>query len=222
VFPCFKIPSVPDVLPAGVTWKFYGTNFYVFPEIWSMLDAVYDIRWGGGWSHVVDASQFESDLANHTLPAVSWLVDQDLDDEHPGVGSVCVGENWTVEKVNALMKSDYWSSTAILFTMDDFGGWYDHVAPPRQYGGDEAHPYGLGFRLPLIVISPYARPHYVFHETAEQASIPRFIERVFGAAHTLSDYDAAAQDGAANDLFDAFDFTQAPQPPLVLPTRLCL
>ena len=222
VFPCFHIKSVPDVLPAGTSWKFYGTNFYVFPEIWSMFDAVYGIRWGAGWSHVVNASEFESDLANHTLPAVSWLVDQDLADEHPDVGSVCAGENWTVQKVNALMQSDYWSSTAILFTMDDFGGWYDHVAPPRQYGGDEAHPYGLGFRLPLIVISPYARPHYVFHETAEQASIPRFIERVFGASHTLHDYDAAAQDGAANDLFDAFDFTQAPQPPLVLPLRWCL
>jgi phospholipase C len=222
VFPCFNIKAVPDILPAGTSWKFYGSNFYVLPEIWSMFDAVYNTRWGKGWSHVVNASQFESDIANHTLPAVSWLVDQDLADEHPDIGSVCNGENWTVQKINALMQSDYWSSTAILFTMDDFGGWYDHVAPPRQYGGDSANPYGLGFRLPLIVISPYAKPHYVFKETAEQASIPRFIERVFGATTTLSASDPAAQDGQANDLFDAFDFTQEPQPPLVLSTRWCL
>ena len=99
---------------------------------------------------------------------------------------------------------------------------YDHVAPPRQYGCDPATPYGLGFRLPLIVISPYAKPGFIFHETSEQASIPRFIEKVFGATHTLSSLDPAAQDGQANDLMNAFDFTQAPLPPLVLPTRLCL
>ena len=224
VFPCFDIKSVPDVLPAGVDWKFYGTNFYVFPEIWSMFDAVSSVRWSGRWSHVVNASQFDDDIANHRLPAVSWLVDQDLADEHPQVGGVCAGENWTVGHINALMRSEYWKDTAILFTMDDFGGWYDHVAPPakQQYGGDGDHPYGLGFRLPLIVISPYARPGYVLHDVAEQASIPRFIERVFGATTTLSASDPAARDGQADDLFGAFDFHQQPLPPLVLPQRLCL
>jgi phospholipase C len=221
-FPCFDIPSLPDVLPAGVDWKFYGSNFYVLPEIWSMFDAIPSVRFGPGWHHVVNVAQFDDDIAHHRLPAVSWLVDQDLADEHPGIGGVCAGENWTVSHLDPLMQSDYWSSTAILVTMDDFGGWYDHVAPPRQYGGDAAHPYGLGFRLPLIIISPYARAHTVFHEVAEQASIPRFIERVFGATQTLHDLDPAAQDAGANDLFAAFDFTQPPQPPLVLPTRLCL
>ncbi len=221
VFPCFNIKSVPDILPAGVDWKFYGTNFYVFPEVWSMFDAISGVRKGAGWSHVVNASQFDDDIANHRLPAVSWLVDQDLADEHPQVGGVCVGENWTVAHINALMNSDYWKDTAILFTMDDFGGWYDHVPPPEQYV-DENQPYGLGFRLPLIVISPYARPGYVFSKVAEQASIPRFIERVFGATTTLSALDPAARDGVADDLFGAFDFQQTPLPPLVLPERLCL
>jgi phospholipase C len=221
VFPCFDIPSVPDLLPPSADWKFYGTNFYVFPEIWSMFNAVKSIRNGPGWNNVVIESQFADDIANHTLPAVSWLVDQDLADEHPNVGSVCDGENWTVERVNLLMQSDYWKDTAILFTMDDFGGWYDHVNPPRQYGGDAAHPYGLGFRLPLIIISPYAKAHSIFSETAEQASIPRFIERVFGVTNTLSDLDPAAQDGQANDLMNAFDFGQTPLPPTVLPVRNC-
>ena len=105
--------------------------------------------------------------------------------------------------------------------MDDFGGWYDHVLPPRQYGCDPQHPYGLGFRLPLLVISPYAKPGFIFSEVAEQASIPRFIERIFGATKTLTDLDPAAQDKQANDLFDAFDFTQTPLPPLVLQERTC-
>jgi phospholipase C len=222
VFPCFKIPSVPDVLPAGVDWKFYGSNFYLLPEIWSMFDAIDSVRHGPGWSNVVNATEFDNDVANGTLPAVSWLVDQDLDDEHPNIGSVCAGENWTVGHINALMNSPLWKDTAIIFTMDDFGGWFDHVTPPRQYGCNPSKPYGLGFRLPLIVISPYAKAGYIFHEQSEQASIPKFIEKVFGSTQTLHDLDPAAQDAQANDLFGAFDFTQSPLPPLVLQTRSCL
>ena len=220
VFPCFTIPSVPDVLPPGVTWKFYGTNFYSLPEIWSMFDAVASVRHGPSWSKIVNASEFDKDIDNHKLPNVVWLVDQDLADEHPRVGSPCQGENWTVQRINKVMQSEYWASTAILFTMDDFGGWYDHVRPPRQYGCDSTHPYGLGFRLPLIVISPYAKPGFVFSEVAEQASIPRFIEKIFGAP-PLSSLDPAAQDGQANDLLGAFDFDQVPLPPLVLNQRIC-
>jgi phospholipase C len=220
VAPCFSIPSVPDVLPSGVDWKFYGSNYLVLTEIWSMFDGISKIRNGPLWSsNVVDYNQFDTDIKNGTLPAVTWLVDQDLADEHPNIGSVCVGENWTVQRINEVMQSPYWANTAILFTMDDFGGWYDHVAPPRQYGCDKTNPFGLGFRLPLLVISPYAKPGYVFSEVAEQASIPRFIERVFGSTQTLNDLDPAAQDKQANDLFDAFDFNQTPLPPLVLQQR---
>src|SRR5207245_1323388 len=142
------------------------------------------------WARVVDVSRLDRDLRDHTLPSVSWLVDQDQFSEHPDITipglnipieGVCGGENWTVHLVNKIMQSDYWASTAILFTEDDFGGWHDHVPPPRQYGGSASAPYGLGFRLPLLVISPYARPGFIFREVAEQASIARFIERAFGA-----------------------------------------
>ena len=221
VFPCFAIPSVPDVLPAGVDWRFYGSNFYFLSEVWSLFDAIRPIRDGAGWGKVVYESEFEKDVREKKLPAVTWLVNQDFGDEHPSIGGVCMGENWTVSHVNMIMQSDYWKDTAILFTMDDYGGWYDHVAPPRQYGCDAKKPYGLGFRVPLVVISPYARRGFVFKEVAEQASIPRFIERVFGAKKTLHDLDPAAQDAGANDLFGAFDFAQSPLPPLVLPTRKC-
>jgi phospholipase C len=206
-----------------VTWKFYGTNFYVFPEIWSMFDAVDSIRNGPAWSHIVNASEFDKDVDNGTLPNVVWLVDQDLNAEHPTIGTVCQGENWTVQKINKIMQDPHglWKKTAILFTMDDFGGFYDHVPPPRQYGCDPKAPYGLGFRLPLIVISPYAKPHYVFKEVSEQASIPKFIEKIFGAKQALSDLDPAAQDGQANDLMGAFDFAQTALDPLVLTARTC-
>jgi len=232
VTPCFNIPSLPDILPSGVDWKFYGTNFDgLFSEIWSPFDAVSSVRNNPErWSHVVSVDQFTSDIQNRTLPAVSWLVDQDQNSEHPDVvipglgiplGGVCVGQNWTVNLINQIMRSDYWKDTAILFTMDDFGGFHDHVAPPRQYGGTSSAPYGLGFRLPLLVISPYARPGFVFREAADHASIARFIERVFGSTLTLHDLDPAAQDAQANDLFGAFDFNQTPLPPLVQPQRAC-
>jgi phospholipase C len=220
VFPCFSIPSVPDLLPGAATWKFYGTNFYVLPEIWSMFDAIKEVRNGPLWSNIVNASTFDSDIANGTLPSVSWLVDQDLADEHPNVGGVCAGENWTVGHINKLMQSDYWKDSAIFFTMDDFGGWYDHVVPPRQYGCDKTNPYGLGFRLPLLIISPYAKAG-VYKNVAEQASIVKFILEAFGAPRFLADMDPAAQDKQANDLMDAFDFNQTPLDPLVLTTRTC-
>lgn len=224
IFPCFDIPTVPDVLPANVSWKFYGSNFYVLNEIWSMFNAVKSIRQNGAqWAHVVNVSQFETDIDNKTLPEVSWLVNQDLNGEHPGIPGegICNGENWTVHKLNKLMASDYWKDTVVLFTMDDFGGWYDHVPPPRKYGCDPAAPYGLGFRLPLIVISPYAKPGFIFKEVAEHASIPRFIEKVFGSTKTLHDLDPAAQDAQANDLMNAFDFNQTPLNPLILKERSC-
>jgi phospholipase C len=225
VQPCFDIPTIPDVLPPNVDWKFYGSNFYVASQVWTMFRAVKSIRYGNGWARVVKESDdqlgFMADIDNKTLPAVSFLVNQDLADEHPGFGSVCVGENWTVARINKLMQSDYWKDTAILFTMDDFGGWYDHVPPPRQDGCNKAAPYGLGFRLPLLVISPYAKPGFIFKEQAEHASIARFIEKVFGSTKTLHDTDTNAFDATANDLLNAFDFDQKPLPPLVLSQRSC-
>jgi phospholipase C len=170
----------------------------------------------------VTTSQFDSDVDAKKLPHVVWLVNQDLADEHPNVGGICAGENWTVDRINKIMASDYWKDTAILFTMDDFGGWYDHVVPPRQYGCDAKSPYGLGFRLPLLVISPYAKPGFIFKEVSEQASIPKFIEKVMGSTKSLHSMDPAAQDDVANDLTGAFDFTQPPLAPLPLTTRACL
>jgi phospholipase C len=222
VFPCFKIPSIPDILPQGLTWRFYGTDFVLWKDIWSMFNAVDSVRNGPDWkTHVVNVSEFGKDVQAGTLPNMVWLVDQDLADEHPNVGGVCAGENWTVGFVNQIMNSPYWNDTAILFTMDDFGGWYDHVPPPRQYGCDDKTPYGLGFRLPLIIMSPYAKPGFVFKEVSEHASIAHFVEKVFAARKPLSDYDPAAQDGQANDLLGAFDFTQKPLPPLPLKPRSC-
>ncbi|HZS41549.1 MAG TPA: alkaline phosphatase family protein [Polyangia bacterium] len=224
VFPCFKFPTIPDVLPPSVSWKFYGTTLPpLVGEVWSMFDAIDGIRNTTKWQdHVVDESQFDTDVANNTLPNVVWLVPQDQNSEHPPF-NICSGENWTVGHLNAVMNNpQLWARTAIIFTYDDFGGWYDHVPPPRQYGCDAQHPYGLGFRLPAIIISPYAKPGFVMKSVAEQASIPKFLETIFSLP-SLSSIDSAAQDGpGTNDLTEAFDWKQTPNPPLPLQTRSCL
>jgi phospholipase C len=229
VAPCFDIPTIPDILPSGVDWKFYGTQFPVFNEVWSMFDGVKSVRQDGAkWAKVVQYDQFDADIAAKKLPEVTFLVNQDGDSEHPHLGAfgfnaggICSGENWTVRHLNKLMASDYWKDTVVLFTMDDFGGWYDHVPPPRQYGCDPKNPYGLGFRVPLIIMSPYAKPGFIFKEVSEHASIARFIETIFHSTKTLHDIDPAAQDAQANDLMNAFDFKQTPLSPLILTERNC-
>ncbi len=223
VFPCFDYPTVPDLLPPRLGWKFYGSEEPpLIGETWSMFDAVDHIRNTAAWAeHVVDESTLGDDIDAGTLPNVVWLVNQDLDDEHPPL-NICAGENWVVERVNRLVQSKYWGHMVILISWDDFGGWYDHVPPPAQYGCDADAPYGLGFRVPLIVISPFAKPGYVMKGVASQASVPKMIERIFGLG-ALHDQDPAAQDGAGvSDLMDALDLDQPPLGPPVLKTRSCL
>ena len=114
-----------------------------------------------------------------------------------------------------------WSKTVILMTWDDFGGWYDHVAPPKQYGCDDNTPYGLGFRLPLIIVSPYTKPGSVYTRVSQHASIPKFIEKVFSLPPLFSQDDGAQDGPDTDDLTSAFDWSQMPLPPLVLDTRSC-
>ena len=112
--------------------------------------------------------------------------------------------------INAIMQSPEWKHSAIfLDAWDDFGGFYDHVPPPHL------DVYGDGPRVPLIVISPYARLGTVFHETSDFTSVLRFMEELYGLP-SLTERDAEA-----NDLIGAFDFTQRPADPLVLPERDC-
>jgi phospholipase C len=103
------------------------------------------------------------------------------------------------------MQSPYWNSTAILLTWDDYGGWYDHVPPPQ------VDAYGYGFRVPCLIISPYARQGFIDHTVADHTSMLKFIESVYGLP------PLAQRESAASNLFEAFDFSQSPRPPLVLP-----
>ena len=214
-FPCFDFPTVADALEAaGVSWRYYAPVQGQAGYIWSALDAISHIRRSPLWAaRVPPAGQFVTDAARGTLPAVSWLVPDFAVSEHPTVGSgtesVCDGENWTVQQINAIMQGPDWPTTAIVLTWDDFGGFYDHVAPPW------VDQYGFGPRVPLIVISPYAREGKVSHTTYEFASVLQLIENRYNLNPLTT------RDARANSLLDMFDFSQVPAPRLILPLRTC-
>ncbi|HYB76444.1 MAG TPA: alkaline phosphatase family protein [Nitrososphaerales archaeon] len=166
-------------------------------------------------NNVQNVSSFLNDLATgNDLPQVSFvnsLGANGLDELSPN--NVTAGEQWTVSIVNAVMRSTYWGSSAIFITWDEGGGYYDHVAPPQvlTINHDFASPLiGYGQRLPLIVISPYAKEDYVSQTTLNTMSLAKFIEYDF-------DLPALNQNVASsNNLLDFFDFQQSPRAPLVL------
>jgi len=210
IFPCVDSETLGDLLEgAGVSWKSYAASYNQDGYDWNTYNSINHIRNSSLWTQrVVDWSQFKTDAQNNNLPSVSWLTPNVYYSEHPSA-SVCNGENWTVDQINAIMNSPGWNSTVIFLTWDDFGGFYDPVYPPQpDY-------YGLGPRVPMIIISPYSRAGYVVHTQYEFASVLKFIERRFNLDN-LNDRDTDA-----SNMTDAFNFTQTPLPPLILNQRTC-
>jgi len=208
--PCFDFQTLADELQsAGITWRYYAPPEGQPGYPWSALDAINHVRNSPLWGeHVVSPEQFVLDVQNGQLPAVSWLVEGAEVSEHPPYGT-CAGENYTVNQINAVMQSPYWNSTAIFLTWDDFGGFYDHVAPSVSDN------FGYGPRVPLIILSPYAKSSHISHTLYEFGSVLKFIEEDFGLPPMTE------RDAGANDTLDSFDFTQPPNPPLVLTPRQC-
>jgi phospholipase C len=154
---------------------------------------------------IAPADQFLTDIANHSLPSVSWIMPaSDEASEHPPY-NITTGELDVVSTINAVMSSEYWNSTAIFVTWDDYGGWYDHVTPPQ------VDQYGYGFRVPCLIISPYAKQGFIDNTQGDFTSILKFVETVFSLQ------PLTARDASANSLMEAFDFSQAPRQSLVLP-----
>lgn len=206
---CFNFQTLADELDArGYSWRYYAPPANNGGYIWSSFDAISHIRYGKDWQYIVPTEQFAADAASGNLPTVSWVVTPSWASEHPPA-SVCQGENWTVHILNALMRGSDWSSTALFLTWDDFGGFYDHVAP------EKVDSYGLGFRVPLLVISPYAKKGYIDHTQYEFSSMLRFAEDILGLA------PLTMRDKGANNMLNAFDFTQKPRTPLLLRPRTC-
>jgi phospholipase C len=146
-------------------------------------------------------------IENGNLAQVSWVMPTMANSDHAASGSN-TGPDWVASIVNEIGASKYWSNTAIFITWDDWGGWYDHVSPPHV---DEM---GLGFRVPLIVVSPYARHGYISHRQHEFGSILHFTEELFVLP------SLGTRDAISDDLLDCFDFSQTLQPYTQVKTRL--
>jgi phospholipase C len=199
-FPCVSYPTLADEMDARhVSWRYYAPALNSHGAIWSAFDANSQIRYGNDWPNdVISPETTILSDASSTLPSVVWVAPSYANSDHSGSLSN-TGPSWVASVVNAIGQGPNWNSTAILVTWDDWGGWFDHV-PPQQVDA-----MGLGFRVPLIVISPYAKSGYVSHVHYEFGSILRFIEGTFGLS-TLTNVDARA-----NDLSDCFDFSQPPR-----------
>jgi hypothetical protein len=167
--------------------------------------------------HVAPISQYYADAAAGTLPQVSFVdpvfagPPNTESDEHPS-SNVQVGQNFAYGVVNALESSPNWSDSALFLTYDENGGFYDHVAPPAAVAPDNIAPMlqpgdtqasfdRYGFRVPVVVVSPFSKPHYVSHVVDDHTSILSFIETRYGLS------PLTARDAAADPMLDMFDFT---------------
>lgn len=206
-FPCFTFTTLADRLTqVHLSWTYYASPPSDLGYIWSTLDAFKQIRESAQWtSHVRDERSFEADARAGRLPAFSWVTPRAATSMHPPA-PVCPAENWIVRKLNALMSGPDWASTMVVLTWDDWGGYYDHVAPPSG---------SAGIRVPLLVISPYARRGYVTHTIYSFESVLKTAEALWRLA------PLTGQDRAAHDLLDSLDLTQRPLPPLLLAPRAC-
>lgn len=196
---CLNFKVLPDRLnQAGVSWRYIDENKGWF----NPLLAIRHIRNSPDWgTKVIDSDHkgyerdaFRKSLERDVLPAVTWLVPPAARTDHPGGPSVCKGENWTVKQMNALMRSRFWGSTAVFVTWDDFGGFYDHVPPPH------VDFMGLGPRVPLLVVSPWAKEGYVDSTTYSPESVLKLIEKLHGLK------PLTRRDARANNMLAAFDF----------------
>jgi phospholipase C len=197
----------------GISWRYYSP---VAGSIWTAPNAIEHMCGpdvapphatecvGPDWtknvvlSNMQDPAPVLTDIAKQQLPEVSWIIPNGRDSDH-AQGNDGSGPSWVASIVNAIGNSPYWSNTAIIITWDDWGGWYDHVPPPKAINS-----YEYGFRVPMIVVSPYARPAYISHVTHDFGSILKFIEENYRLP------SLGYADAVADDLSDCFNFSQKP------------
>jgi phospholipase C len=220
-FPCFKqFNTMADTLDnARVSWKYYapaiagsgrnegGVLWSAFQAIQNVCQPVDYVCTGPDWKNKVISppSTILTDPSKGQLASVSWVIPDYLDSDHAGNYSD-TGPSWVADIVNAIGKSAYWKSTAIVIVWDDWGGWYDHAVPPQLDF------VGLGERVPCIIVSPYARPNYVSHTQYEFGSILKFVEQAFGLPYLgKAGFGYGYTDRRAASLEDSFDFTQKPR-----------
>jgi phospholipase C len=188
------------------------------PGIWNPLPAFDTVKQDGQLSQVQTVDQFFTAAKNGTLPAVSWIVPNSKVSEHPPA-SISDGQAYVTGLINAAMQSPDWNSTVIFLAWDDWGGFYDHVAPPT------IDQNGYGMRVPGLMISLYARQGLIDHQTLSFDAYLKFIEDIFLGGQRLDPKTDGRPDPRPTvrenvtqlgDLLQEFDFSQQPLPPLIL------
>ena len=207
-------------LDNGTSGVGYGGTAPGVPYIWDVLPGFSDIHSDHQQNNVQDLSNFSAAAKAGKLPAVSWVIPQIADSEHPPA-LVSQGQSYVTTLVNSVMKSKDWNSSAIFLSWDDWGGFYDHVNPKLV----DANGYGL--RVPGIVISPFARKGYIDHQTLSHDAYLKFIEDAFLKGQRLDPATDGRPDSrpdvrenmkALGNLLSDFNFTQKPRAPMLLPT----
>jgi phospholipase C len=230
MYPCFDHPTLTDLLDmAKISWRYYAPSA---GSIWTAPNAIQHmclpnaptggVCMGSDWTNnVVLASPQNSapvlnDIINGNLATVSWVIPNGLESDH-ALSNDGSGPSYVASIVNAIGNSSkYWANTAIILTWDDWGGWYDHVPPPQVLGGPGTNctqwgcGYVYGFRVPMVVISPYAKPAYISKVNHDFGSILKFIENTYGLGPISTANGGYADSNALDDLSDCFDFTQTP------------
>ncbi len=224
-YPCFEHATLTDLLGGkGVSWRYYAPSA---GSIWTAPDAIEHICQaqaisgtltctGPEWTSnvIIPQSQVLQDIANGQLAQVTWIIPDGLSSDHAKSNDGS-GPSWVASIVNSIGNSPYWANTAIIITWDDWGGWYDHVAPKViDDGVSWGSGYVYGFRVPLIVVSPYAKAACISHVPHDFGSILEFIETTFGLP------SLGYADLPADDLADCFDLTRSPLKFQMIPAPL--
>lgn len=205
-FPCFNYATMRDLLDgAGLSWLYFTNTSN--SSVWNAFDAINAVRNGPEWTTniVAPETQIFNTISNGQLPAVSWVIPDAVTSDHPG-NHEQLGPSWVASVVNAVGESQYWDSTVVVVAWDEWGGEFDHVAPPQLDG------QGLGPRVAMLIVSAYDRensssqPGYISHTQYEPGSVLKFIEQVWGLK------SLGTSDVRANSIVDAFDFSQPARP----------
>ncbi len=189
----FNIGTIVNELQsANVSWSYYSPYTRGNENALGLVTSV--TANSAMMKNMKYTDQFLVDLQDGKMPDVSYITANDGQNEHPPF-DVGEGETWVKGIITAIQASPYWGSTAILLTWDDYGGWYDHVAPPQ------VDKYGDGFRVPLLVVSPFAKQGFIDHTLSDHTSVMKFIERVYDLPPVTQ------RDAMASDLLEAFNYT---------------
>jgi phospholipase C len=229
-FPCSNVfpdygsdgyETLRDLLDAKyVSWKYYTPAF--IPKapnaLWNAFDVIAPVRYGPEWTdgHIASPeTSIFNDISGGTLPAMSWVIPDAQNSDHPGYAAKDTGPSWVASVVNAIGESSYWDSTVVIVVWDDWGGFYDPVAPPTP----RDHQGGPGFRVPMLVVSPYvivgsnSQGGYVSNTVYGFGSILRFIEDNFDLGRL------GTTDSTCTSMADMFNLSQTPRQFQAIPTK---